>query len=70
MGYIGSHKDFILRLLWDKEEHTSDSVALAGGKQYNARILELRREGWQIIAIKQDKARFNFKLLSHDKREF
>lgn len=64
LGYKDNHQRQILSLLWDMQEHSSDSVAAAGGKQYNARILELRRKGWNIISLRKGKVCFNFKLLS------
>ena len=68
--YIDNHKDAILRLLWPLKEVSGDLIAQAGGKQYNARILELRRDGWQIIAIRRGRVSFNFQLLSRERREF
>jgi hypothetical protein len=49
-GYVDSHKYQILRLLWDLKSHASKEIQFAGGSQYNARVLELRREGWNIIS--------------------
>ena len=63
IGYIDNHKTRILGLLWDLEEHPSDEVVKVGGKQYNARVLELRREGWKIVAIRKSATSFNFQLL-------
>ena len=62
IGYQESHQGMILQLLSDLKEHSSDEVAIAGGKQYNARILELRAKGYDIVAIRINKCQFNYKL--------
>jgi hypothetical protein len=69
-GYVDSHKKNILELLWDMKSHASKSVQLAGGAQYNARILELRRDGWEIITERsgEDPKIFFFRLYSHRRR--
>ena len=71
-GYVDSHKRSILELLWDMKSHASKSVQLAGGAQYNARILELRRDGWEIVTERsgEDPKIFFFRLYSHRRRWF
>jgi len=69
IGYVDNHKMSILQVLWDLKSHQSNEVVNAGGKQYNARILELRREGWNIISERSINNSFFFRLLSHTKRE-
>lgn len=53
IGYTTGHQYQILSLLSDLQVHSTDEVMTAGGKQYNARILELRREGWDIESVRQ-----------------
>ena len=66
-GYVDNHKLQILSALWDLETHNSDEIAKLGGKQYNARILELRRDGWKIINFRSGLKSF-FKLENRDRR--
>jgi hypothetical protein len=67
-GYVDSHKMYILETLWDLKSHTSNEVVSAGGKQYNARVLELRREGWNIVCERGLDNQFYFRLLNHNRR--
>jgi hypothetical protein len=66
-GYIDNHKSQILLALWDLKPHTSDEVSVLGGKQYNARILELRRDGWDIVSARSG-LKFFFELKSRSRR--
>lgn len=69
-GYVDNHKRQILEALWDLKSHSSDEIVLAGGKQYNARVLELRRAGWNIVSERSTSSshKFFFRLLSKDRR--
>jgi hypothetical protein len=66
-GYVDNYKARVLKLLWDLELHESDDVVRQGGKQYNARINELRKEGWNIVSVRQGK-KFKFQLQSREQR--
>ena len=66
-GYIDNHKAQILTALFDLKAHSSDEIASLGGKQYNARILELRRDGWDIVSVRSG-LKFFFKLQSKTRR--
>jgi hypothetical protein len=66
-GYIDSHKQQILKVLWDMQAHPNDEVVRAGGKQYNARILELRRDGWDIVCRRIGQ-KYCFQLKSNERR--
>ncbi len=70
LGYVDGHKKAILCVLADMLPHSSDEVVMAGGKQYNARILELRRDGWNIVAVRKEKTRWDFMLLERERRKF
>ena len=65
--YIEFHQNRLLQLLWDCSAHTNDEVLQVAGKQYNARILELRRQGYDIVSTRQD-GKFCFALLAKIKR--
>ena len=47
--YVQNHHQAILRLLSDYRWHSTAEIAKYGGKQYNARIYELRQEGYNIV---------------------
>jgi hypothetical protein len=66
-GYVDNHKAQILATLFDLKMHNSDEIASLGGKQYNARILELRRDGWDIVSIRSG-LKFFFKLREQKRR--
>lgn len=69
-GYLQGCKADILRLLWDLKSHSLFEVKLAGGSQYNARILELRRDGWNIINERSvAPVRSFYRLLNKEKRK-
>jgi len=54
-NYIPFHLQKLLTLLSDNQLHSTDEVIFSAGKQYNARIYELRRLGYSIISIRKDK---------------
>ena len=45
-----SHRDRVLNTLWDCKWHTFKELASVGGIRHSARILELRRLGYDIEA--------------------
>jgi hypothetical protein len=70
LGYVDNCKAQILFLLWDLKSHGLGEVKFAGGSQYNARILELRREGWKIINERSlNPIRSYYRLIDHARRE-
>lgn len=69
LGYLDDCKASLLKLLWDLKSHSLVEVKLAGGSQYNARIFELRREGWNIINERSvDPLRSFYRLISRVRR--
>jgi hypothetical protein len=49
--YVQNHHSAILRLLSDHHWHSIAEISKYGGKQYNARIYELRQEGYNIVNV-------------------
>lgn len=66
LGYIESKKAEILFLLWDLNFHNTKQVNEAGGSQYNARIKELRNEGWDIDSEKLANGEWGFRLIKRE----
>lgn len=69
-GYVDNHKRAILERLWDMNPHTTQEIQIAGGAQYNARIKELRTDGWEIVSERAlgTPPKFFFRLLTRMKR--
>lgn len=68
-GYVEGHKRSLLILLWDLRSHSLPEIMSAGGSQYNARILELRREGWDIVNERSlQPVKSFYRLQSHTRR--
>ena len=61
--YCFEHQSQLLALLWDMNLHSNDQVIQVAGKQYNARILELRRQGWEIVSVREN-GKFYFQMKS------
>lgn len=70
LGYVDNHKRAILELLWDLKPHTTKEVQIAGGAQYNARVKELRSDGWSIVSERAlgTPAKFYFRLQYKERR--
>ena len=69
MQYAERHQCNLLRLLWDMKPHSNQEVINVAGKQYNARVLELRRQGYQIVNFyDKDSHCYHFKLLERCER--
>ena len=50
--YIPNHLNRLMALLSDGLEHSTEEVIKVAGKQYNARIYELRKLGFNIISMR------------------
>jgi hypothetical protein len=60
-NYIPKHLERLFRLFSDKLWHSTDEVIKVAGKQYNARIFEMRKEGFEIVS-KKINGKFGFTL--------
>lgn len=65
LGYVENKKADILFLLWDLKNHSSSELVFVGGLQYNARIFELRREGFSIVSERLNDGSFTYRLENH-----
>ena len=63
VNYVPNHLSKLLSLLSDSLAHSTDEIIKVAGKQYNARIYELRKLGFDIVSIR-NKDIFFYKLHS------
>jgi hypothetical protein len=61
--YIPFHLERLFLLFQDNQWHSNDEVIALAGKQYNARIFELRKEGYSIVSSKLD-GKYGFRIES------
>lgn len=61
-----SHRERLLKLLWDRQWHSNTELAKASGYRYGAVVHNLRGEGYLIETKRVTTARWEYRLLRRE----